>query len=192
MTLHQTDTRDDLLAPTDLAPADLAAALPIPTHGFDIEAYTPVPVTQRHDGWTAERQRVFLVTPAQTGRVNVAARAAGVCVRSAYTLRHHPLSAAFAAGWDQALLLATDLLTAIAFERAIAGTPRELRRDGRVIAAVTQPSDKLLMFLLGRFVPHRFGPAAPNVRFADGRVAAARAALPTTMAALAAVPNGPA
>lgn len=77
----------------------------------------------RKDGWTAGRQREFLAALADTGCVSVAAEAAGIRPRSAYRLRRHPAGAAFAKAWDEALMVAAGRLTAIAFERAVLGTP---------------------------------------------------------------------
>jgi hypothetical protein len=39
---------------------------------------TPVPVAPRHDGWTIDRQRAFLLALAETGCVGHAAKDAGM------------------------------------------------------------------------------------------------------------------
>lgn len=179
------DTRASFAAEPAPYPLDGPAfADALPTAAVSLQAYTPVALPPRRDGWTAERQRIFLQALAESCRVSVAAQAAGMSLRSAYSLRNHPRAAAFARAWDQALLLAADLLTALAFERAIVGSRREVRRDGRVVAEITEPNDRMLMFLINRFEPHRFGPTAAAPRFADGRIAAARAALPDALDAL--------
>jgi hypothetical protein len=62
-----------------------------------------VTLSARHDGWTELRQYRFLFALAETGRISVAAREAGMSRQSAYTLREHPRAEAFAAAWDAAL-----------------------------------------------------------------------------------------
>lgn len=69
------------------------------THG--IRRACPEPC--RRDGWTAERQLVFLDTLARTRSVSRAARAAGMSRESAYRLRARDPNGLFAAAWDRAL-----------------------------------------------------------------------------------------
>jgi hypothetical protein len=111
----------------------------------------------RHNGWTADRQRQFIATLANTGSVTEAARAAGIAVRSAYRLRHHPQGHAFARAWEAALMTAASRLTAVAFDRALTGAPRRLWREGELVATTTVPSDRMLMFLLRHLQPRLFG-----------------------------------
>ncbi|WP_343517743.1 hypothetical protein [Sphingomonas sp.] len=115
-----------------------------------LETYTPVTLRTRHDGWTAERQRGFLRALADTGCISEAAHATGITPRSAYRLRHHPDGKAFAAAWDQSLRIATARLMTTAYERAIKGGVREMWREGKIVAEVREPSDRLLMWLLER------------------------------------------
>ena len=50
-------------------------------------AFTPVPsASKRHDGWTAERQRGFILALSKIGMVSAAARAVGMSRESAYRL----------------------------------------------------------------------------------------------------------
>lgn len=114
----------------------------------------------RHNGWAADRQRQFIATLANTGSVTEAARAAGIAVRSAYRLRHHPQGAAFARAWEAALMTAASRLTAVAFDRAITGSPRRLWRGGELVATTMVPSDRMLMFLLRHLQPRLFGAEA--------------------------------
>ena len=57
----------------------------------------------RRDGWTAERQLVFLGELARTRSVTRAARAAGMSRESTYRLRARPNALLFAAAWDGAM-----------------------------------------------------------------------------------------
>jgi hypothetical protein len=116
--------------------------------------YAPVPQQRRRpDGWTAERQRLFLTVLAETGCISEACIQAGITARSAYRLRAHPKAAAFAAAWDQALRVATAKLLTLAYERAIRGAVREHWRDGKLISETRAPSDKLLSLLLTHLAP---------------------------------------
>lgn len=135
----------------------------------------------RIDGWTAERQRTFLGALADTGCVSIAAEAADITPRSCYRLRRHPKGAAFAKAWDEALLIATGRLSAIAFERAIVGTPREIWRHGKLIAEMSVPSDKMMMFLLQHLLPRTFGQRGAGNGSVEERIATARAGLPATL-----------
>lgn len=147
------------------------------------ESMAIVELRRRHDGWTAERQRVFLNVLANTGSVAHAAEAADITPRSAYRLRNHPKGAAFARAWEAALMTAANRLTAVAFERAITGTPRTIWRDGRVVAESSVPSDQMLMFLLRHLSPTLFGDGRAPAARADA-VAALAGGFPSAMAAI--------
>jgi hypothetical protein len=143
----------------------------------------------RKDGWTAERQRDFLAALADSGCVSVAADAVGIRPRSAYRLRRHPAGAGFAKAWDEALMVAAGRLTAIAFERAVLGTPREIWRGGQLIAETSIPSDKMMMFLLQHLLPSTFGGKGLGQQSVEQRMADARFTLPDSLDALCDVPG---
>ena len=132
---------------TEPAPAGPAPTEPAPT------AYAAT----RRDGWTVERQRRFLATLAESGSVNEAAKAAGMTARSAHRLRARADGAAFADGWDQALILATERLVDLAFERATVGAESVTLRDGEEVRRTRTPSDRMLCFLLTHLHADRFG-----------------------------------
>jgi hypothetical protein len=69
----------------------------------NVPAFTPVPVRARCDGWTEERQRVFIAALARTGCVGRAAAAAGMSRESSYRLRRRKGADSFAAAWDSIL-----------------------------------------------------------------------------------------
>lgn len=126
---------------------------PTPDPTDPLAGYAPVTLRARHDGWTAERQRGFLRALADTGCISEAAHATGITPRSAYRLRNHPQGTAFAAAWDRALQLAAARLMTTAYERAIKGGIREMWKDGKIVAEVREPSDRLLVWLLNRMSP---------------------------------------
>jgi hypothetical protein len=109
---------------------------------------------KRLAGWSAERQRLFLSTLAETGSVHLSSKAARLSARGAYRLRTR--SPAFAKAWDTALQLAVGRLAAIVFDRAINGRIEQVYQDGNLVAERRVPSDKLLTWLLARLDPKRF------------------------------------
>lgn len=143
-------------APSDAAEPSVPAT---PFDGIELEDSR-----KRLAGWSAERQRVFLVNLAETGSVHLASAAARLTARSAYRLRAR--SPAFAAAWDTADQLAVGRLSAIAFDRAINGRVEQVWHEGELVAEKRLPSDRLLMWLLARLDPRRF--AAPWELRKDG------------------------
>jgi hypothetical protein len=151
----------------DRAPPESANALAVQDDDGAPREYNPadyrwVPVRRRPrlDGWTEEKQRRFIETLADTGLVNVAARAVGMSRASAYQLRRSPHGAAFARAWDAARHHAGGLIEDIAFERAIEGTEQEvLNAEGDVIATRLVHDNRLLKYLLSHLKPERYGGA---------------------------------
>lgn len=142
---------------TDRAPSDPAAPRDTASPTAAPLDFTPADTSARKDGWTAVRQRIFIATLAETGSVAEACEEAGVTPRSAYRLRLRPGAEGFAAAWGRAQVLGIQRLTAIAFDRAITGTPRAIRKDGRCIGEEYIPSERLLMFLLKHYDQQRYG-----------------------------------
>ena len=68
-----------------------------------VPAFHPVPVGDRHDGWTHARQADFIGMLAEKRSVLEAARFVSMSRESAYRLRRRPGAASFAAAWDSAL-----------------------------------------------------------------------------------------
>lgn len=149
----------DLLPPAEGAAEGEAPVAAMPFDGVELEDSR-----KRLAGWSADRQRLFLRTLAETGQVHLACAAARLTARSAYKLRAR--SPAFAAAWDTADQLAVGRLSAIAFDRAISGRIEQVWQQGELVAEKRMPSDKLLMWLLARLDPRRF--AAPWEQRKDG------------------------
>ena len=144
--------------------------------------YNPVPLEPRHNGWTAARQRTFLVALAETGSISLACTEAGISARSAYRLRARPEATAFADAWEQALKLATLRLVTIAFERATRGAVREHWKNGELIAETRTPSDRMLTFIFNKLLSSGAADmlARPNARVTDQAITA----FPQTLARL--------
>ncbi|MEL7320310.1 MAG: hypothetical protein AAFN04_16930, partial [Pseudomonadota bacterium] len=68
--------------------------LPVPAS--ELPDFTPVlRQTNRHDGWTEERQRAFIEALADTGSVHAACRAVDMSQGGAYYLRRQPGAESF-------------------------------------------------------------------------------------------------
>ena len=180
--------------PTDLLPPPLPTPTPAPAadpagDSSPAQPLGPTPLDgvalpesrNRLAGWSAERQRVFLETLAETGSVHLASSAARLSARSAYRLRTR--SPAFAAAWDSALQLSVGRLSAIVFDRAINGRIEQLFEDGVLVGERRVPSDRLLTWLLARLDPRRFALPWEQRGDADPQ-AAAVAAFPAQLDAL--------
>jgi hypothetical protein len=172
----------DLLAPA--APADLQGEQPVPAEPFD---GVPLPESRKRlAGWSAERQRLFLQTLAETGSVHFASNAARLTARSAYRLRTR--SPAFARAWDTALQLSVARLSAIVFDRAINGRVEQLYEGGELVGERRVPNDRLLTWLLARLDPKRFALPWEQRGDADPQ-AQAVAAFPALLDAVADAPS---
>lgn len=172
---HTTGSLKGTVPPGLSQPGDPVAATPF--DGVELEDSR-----KRLAGWSAERQRLFLCTLAETGSVHLASAAARLAARSAYRLRAR--SPAFAAAWDTADQLAVGRLSALAFDRAIHGRTEQVWHSGELVAEKRMPSDRLLMWLLARLDPRRF--AAPWEQRKDGAdpQAEARTSFPAQLDAL--------
>jgi hypothetical protein len=128
-----------------------------------LPAFTPVPrQTQRHDGWTPERQRGFIAALADTGSVRHAAHAVNMTPEGAYLLRRHPEGTGFRKAWEVALSLGVQRLEDVAMDRALNGVEQPVYSYGKLIGTRRVTSDALLMFLLRNRAPHRFAADSLN------------------------------
>lgn len=94
---------------------------------------SPRTAAQRYDGWTPERQRIFLESLAECGTVQDACRAAGMSPASAYALRQRKSGALFALGWAAALRHARERLADELLSRAMHGCTETVERGDEVI-----------------------------------------------------------
>lgn len=131
-------------------------------------AFTPVPVKARHDGWTVERQKWFILRLALSGCVSFAARGVGMTRKSAYRLLDRPGSESFAAAWAKALGWGQDRILDKSLERSLLGEVVPIVRDGRVVGERHRYDNRLGMAVLNaldRRVESRFGQADPAAVF---------------------------
>jgi hypothetical protein len=83
----------------------------------------------RSDGWTMEKRRRFCEVLAETGRVQIAAKAVGMDVTSAYRLRRRGDARDFALAWNAAISLAQSRMIDEAMELAFDGVWETVTRD---------------------------------------------------------------
>ncbi len=123
------------------------------------------PETQRHDGFTTERQAAFLDALAGSGSVSAAAQAVGLSRTAIYNLRNRDdeAGAAFRAAWDARLKQAVAVLAETAFDRAINGVEEPVFHKGEQVGTRVRHNDRLLMFLLKSLDPENYAnkPAIP-------------------------------
>jgi hypothetical protein len=109
--------------------------------------------------WTPQVQRAFLEALAVEGSVRGACRVAGKSWRTAYTLRMQARGAAFALGWDGAVLIARARLADELMERAFEGQEESMTRSGDTITR-HKVDNRLAMSLLSRLDRMAEAPAA--------------------------------
>jgi len=129
--------------------------LPVPAG--ELPAFTPVPrQTNRHDGWTDDRQRRFIEALADTGSVEAACRAVNMSTVGAYHLRRQKGAESFRKAWAAALELGVQRIEDVAMDRALNGVEVPVYSYGKLVGSRTAYNDRLLMFMLRNRAPERF------------------------------------
>jgi hypothetical protein len=125
--------------------------------------FTPVPLARvRHDGWTPERQRKFLIALAALGTVDAAAQAVGMSRISAYNLKKRDGAGSFACEWDRAVGFGRSMMFDYAMERAINGITTVRMRIGGAFEFETGRDTKQIMKVLRLPPPRRDTNAPPR------------------------------
>ncbi len=125
----------------------------MPDSPADPPAFEPVSsASNRHDGWTPERQRAFIQALSKIGLVSAAARAAGMSRKSAYDLlRRAGPDSSFAAAWRVALQLGKVSACTSAVERAVDGVEVPYFYGGLQRGTRRVYNDALLIAVLRHF-----------------------------------------
>jgi hypothetical protein len=113
-------------------------------------AFAPVPVRARHDGWTPERQRAFILRLGLSGCVSASAQAVGKTKKAAYDLRARDGAEGFARAWDRALGWGRERARDLALERALLGEVRPYFYRGRRCGEIVRHDNRLILALLSR------------------------------------------
>lgn len=108
----------------------------------------------RIDGFTAEKEAVFLAELERSGCVTDAARTVAI---SRNTInRHRRFRPGFDAACKAARMKARGPLEAIAYLRAVEGTETRIIRYGKVVEVRKKPSDAMLKTLLAAADPDKY------------------------------------
>ena len=117
-------------------------------------SFTPAALRERRDGWTAQRQSLFILALARGDSIAKAAADLGMSRKSAYALRERPEAQSFARAWDAALEQARQRRQASRplslAERALHGEWHPRLYRGRLIGWVHRPAGTLAIGLLNR------------------------------------------
>ncbi len=95
--------------------------------------YAAIPNHRRHDGWTVDRQRVFIESLTAGASVTQAAARVGMTTASAYRLKRRPGSEAFADAWWHAMKLNVDQLADTILDKCINGIEVPVYHKGEII-----------------------------------------------------------
>lgn len=104
----------------------------------------------RCDGWTADRQRRFLIALSRGLTVERACAIVEMSRTAAYTFRASARGAAFALGWEAAQIRARDILADELMERALNGVREQVIADDGRITTRKRHDNRLAWNLLTR------------------------------------------
>jgi hypothetical protein len=104
----------------------------------------------RHDGWTPDKERIFLTTLAATGVIADACRACRMSRDAAYSRRNSSAGRPFALGWKAALVLARPVLADELMSRVRSGLIERVYRGGELVAERHRHDNRLAMAVLTR------------------------------------------
>jgi len=113
-------------------------------------AFEPVRFARRRrDGWTPERQRLFILALSKIGMVSAAAAAVGMSRKSTYALRERAgPESGFARAWEAAQESGWTTVKFTAIERAIDGVEMPYFYRGRHCGVRRVYNDRLLIAAL--------------------------------------------
>lgn len=131
-----------------------------------------VPDAARYDGWTAEKQKRFLVALSRGHNISQACAIVDMSRQSAYALRTSAKGAAFRLGWDAAVLRARDVLADELMDRAFNGVRESVTADNGAITIRHRHDNQLAFKMLAR-LDKRADTACTDANAAAVRLAAA-------------------
>jgi hypothetical protein len=151
---------DEPASPFHLRSGPAASPRPANDPGGDLQSdvldrYVPVATdalgrNRRSDGFTPDRQCVFLEALARCGVAADACRAAGISRDTAYNLRNGAGGAAFALGWNAAVLISRGRLADELQSRALNGVVEKIYRNGELWGERHRHDNRLAMAVLAR------------------------------------------
>ena len=141
-------------APTTHRPIETVTLL------ADAPEFIPVPMARaRHDGWTPQRQRMFIAALSATGTVDSAARSVGMTRMAAYNLRKREGAESFGQAWDLAIGTGRARVFDYAMDRALNGVTTLRLRLGGTIDISHGPDKALITTMLKSPLPKGIRPS---------------------------------
>lgn len=120
--------------------------------------FTPVPrKNTRHDGWSAENQRIFIDALAAGASVTRATRAAGRSLEGVYKLKAAPGAASFVAAWDKAIKQAAATVRDVYFDQCVNGVPEEVWHAGKKVGVRRRFNLRAMQWVLQHHMPETYG-----------------------------------
>jgi hypothetical protein len=105
---------------------------------------------------TAMKQRVFIRVLAETGRVALAAKAAGNTPAAFYYLRNQPQGQSFGKAWARALDFGVGRVIDVLIDHAINGTPEYVYHNGHLVGERRRFDHRLMMWLVAHHNPRKY------------------------------------
>lgn len=135
-------------SPTARAPGDDLISDRL--HRYEPVAADSLGRRRRCDGFTPERQVVFLDALSRCGVAADAARVAGVSRDTVYNLRNRAEGRAFSLAWDAAMLMSRARVSDELHSRALNGVVEKIYRNGELWGERHRHDNRLAMALLTR------------------------------------------
>jgi len=140
-------------------------------------SFDPVPVRERFDGWTPEKQVAFIDALAECGCVADACRQVGMSAAGAYKLRRNFAAREFRHAWEAALNYGIRRLSDAVIARAIHGVAVPHFYKGEIVGEHRRYDERLAMFLMRYRDPLVYGtPPEQGVWIDDPELLALRLA----------------
>ena len=121
--------------------------------------FEPVVLRGGRNSVTPMKQRVFIRVLAETGRVALAAKAAGNVLGSFYYLRNQPQGKSFAMAWGRALDFGVGRVLDILVDHAVNGTPEYIYQNGELVGEKRGFDHRLMMWLVAHHKPEKYAVA---------------------------------
>lgn len=121
--------------------------------------FDPVELRGARGKVTALKQRVFIRVLAETGRVALAAKAAGNTPAAFYYLRNQPQGKSFSTAWERALDFGVGRVLDLLVDHAVNGTPEYIYQQGELIGERRRFDHRLMMWLVAHHLPEKYAVA---------------------------------
>ncbi|WP_363321763.1 DUF3597 domain-containing protein [Sphingomonas sp.] len=123
---------------------------PEPTDPARPVQYDFGPVETRYDGWTPDKQAIFLRVVSEGHSITHCCRVVRMTKQSAYALRRSARGAGFALGWQAALILGRERLADEMLDRALNGVVETITTPNGEVTERHRHDNRLGMAMLSR------------------------------------------